>query len=108
MEKTRSAKHRGELDRVYQRRANLLAEIRNQCQLLTTAVLVQAGVSTLRVEDLELSARGRKGALAKAILNMPDDLDIFEQAVFLAASASGTNINLELINPYRTSSVHNV
>lgn len=104
--KTRSVKHKGELNRVYKRRANLLDEIRNQCKMLTTAVLVQSEANQLNVEKLELTARGKRGALAKAILNMPDNLDIFEQAVFLAATATGSEIDLKPINPYRTSSVH--
>ncbi len=104
--RTGSVKHTGELQRVYQRRSNLLHEIKQQCKLVTTAVLVASEASQLNVEDLRLSARDKRGALAKAILNMPDELDLFEQAVMLAASYTGTEIRLERINPFQTSSVH--
>ena len=99
-------KHRGELNRLYHRRANLLNEIRNQCKLLTTKVLITTGTDALRVEDLQVSARGTSGTLAKAILNMPDELDIFEQATFLAAAHTGIKVKLELINPRQSSRIH--
>ena len=98
-----------ERTRVYKRRKNILKEIKEQCRMLSTAVLVQAGVNIFNIEKLELSARGKRGSLAKAILNMPDELNIFEQAVIaviLASIYTGTQIELKQINPRGTSSVH--
>ena len=96
----------GERTRVYRRRKNILKEIKEQCRMLSAAVLVQTGVNTFNIEKLELSARGKRGSLVKAILNMPDELNIFEQAVILASTHTGTQIELKLINPWGTSSVH--
>ena len=96
----------GERTRVYKRRKNILKEIKEQCRMLSTAVLVQTGVSTFNIEKLELSARGKRGSLAKAILNMPDELTIFEQAIILASIHTGTKIELKQINPRGSSSVH--
>ncbi|MFV2014712.1 MAG: hypothetical protein ACC656_04750, partial [Candidatus Heimdallarchaeota archaeon] len=101
-----TVKLRGEINRVYKRRKRLLKEIKIQCKLLCAAVLVQAHTKQFNVEDLVLSAKGKRGALAKAILNMPDEINIFEQAVVLASSYSQTQIELNCVNPFRTSSKH--
>ncbi|MCE7737463.1 MAG: hypothetical protein GPJ54_21415 [Candidatus Heimdallarchaeota archaeon] len=99
-------KLRGELNRVYLRRKRLLKEIKTQCKLLSTAVLIQSKAKQFNVEDLQMSARGKRGSLAKAILSMPDEINIFEKAVILASSYRQTNIELNLINPFKTSSTH--
>ncbi len=99
-------KLRGELNRVYARRKRLLKEIKNQCKFLSTAVLIQSKAKQFNVEDLQMSARGKHGALARAILTMPDEISIFEQAVILASSHGQIDIELKLINPFKTSSNH--
>lgn len=99
-------KLRGELNRVYLRRKRLLKEIKSQSKLLSTAVLIQSKAKQFNVEDLQMSARGKRGSLAKAILSMPDEINIFEKAVILASSYRQTNIELNLINPFKTSSNH--
>jgi len=101
-----SIKLQGELNRVYIRRGNLLKEIKNQCKLLCSAVLIQSGATEFNIEDLNISARGKRGSLAKAILSMPDELNIFEKAVILASKHTQTQIELKLINPFKTSSRH--
>ncbi|MCH8908600.1 MAG: hypothetical protein IH840_16055 [Candidatus Heimdallarchaeota archaeon] len=91
---------------MYERRKRLLREIKNQCKLLSVAVLIQSKAKQFNVEDLQMSARGKSGALAKAILAMPDEINIFEQAVILASSYRQADIELKLINPFKTSSNH--
>ncbi|MHA1551514.1 MAG: zinc ribbon domain-containing protein [Candidatus Heimdallarchaeaceae archaeon] len=59
------------------------------------------------IEDLQISARGKKGAIAKAIYNMPDNLEIFSKAISIVSEISDRSINLILVNPWNTSKSHN-
>jgi len=99
-------KNRGELNRVYNRRKNILKSIKEECKLLSAAVLVQTNAKDFNVEDLNFSARGKRGALAKAILSMPDEIDIFRKSTELASIYTNKKVKLNTINPYKTSSQH--
>ncbi|MHA2370478.1 MAG: hypothetical protein ACXADX_16805, partial [Candidatus Hodarchaeales archaeon] len=99
----RLTKLRGELQRVYRSRKRLLAELHRACGRLVSTALVQGQSSLLCVEDLSLSARGARGALAKAILNMPDDLDLYERSVLVVEWLTGREVPIQRVSPYRTS-----
>ncbi|MFW9929518.1 MAG: hypothetical protein ACFFD1_09015, partial [Candidatus Thorarchaeota archaeon] len=68
----RIVKLRGELNRVYQRRSRILKELHRIVGETISAVLIHTRVPVLCAEDLALTPRGKHGALAKAILSMPD------------------------------------
>ncbi|MHA2272833.1 MAG: hypothetical protein ACXACI_13285 [Candidatus Hodarchaeales archaeon] len=99
----RLTKLRGELQRVYRRRKRLLAELHRECGRLVSRVLLQGQSSLLCVEDLSLSARGARGALAKAILNMPDDLDLYERSVLVVEWLTSRKVSIQRVSPYHTS-----
>jgi hypothetical protein len=99
-------KIRGELNRVYNRRSRLLKTIQLECSRVLAAVLVQGTCECLVIEDLVVSARGTRGALAKAIYNMPDDESIFERAVRLASNELEYEVELIKVDPRGTSKYH--
>lgn len=96
-------KVKGELNRVYNRRSRLLKEIHKQCGLLTTSVLILLSCKVLCVEDLQLTAKGNRGALAKAILSLPDELKLFQRATLVSEWITGNSVTLALVDPRGTS-----
>ncbi len=92
-----------ELSFVYARRKRLLCEIHRQCSQLVARAVFQTGSSLLVIEDLHLSARGTRGALAKAILSMPDGVDLFTRALLLVKHFSGSCVTLRSVDPAYTS-----
>lgn len=101
-----ACKLKGELNRVYTRRSRLLREITRRLPHFLAAVLVKKHCQTLKIEELTADAAGTKGALAKAIYNMPDNLYIYKKAVWLASLELGYDVQLETVPPYHTSSKH--
>ena len=101
-----SCKLKGELNRVYTRRSRILREITRRLPHFLAAVMVKNKCHTLKIEELEVDPTGTKGALAKAIYNMPDNLYIYKKAVWLASLELGYDVRLETVKPYHTSSVH--
>ncbi|MHA1202320.1 MAG: hypothetical protein ACTSQ4_07345 [Candidatus Heimdallarchaeaceae archaeon] len=101
-----SCKLKGELNRVYRRRSRLLREITRRLPHFLAAVMVKKKCRTLKIEELTTDPTGAKGALAKAIYTMPDNLYIYKKAVWLASLELGYDICLETVNPYHTSSIH--
>ncbi|MCE7742259.1 MAG: transposase [Candidatus Heimdallarchaeota archaeon] len=101
-----SCKLKGELNRVYKRRHRLLREITRRLPHFLAAVMVKKKCQTLKIEDLVADPAGTKGALAKAIYTMPDNLHIYKKAVWLASLELGYDIQLESVPPYHTSSKH--
>ncbi|MFQ5979051.1 MAG: hypothetical protein ACE5OZ_13070 [Candidatus Heimdallarchaeota archaeon] len=93
----------GELARVQAARARYLAELHRASTRFVSSILVQTGSPLLCVEDLNASARNTRGALAKAILAMPDQEDLFPRAVLLASYIIGRPIKLRKVNPAYTS-----
>ena len=93
----------GELARVHAARARCLAELHRASTRFVSSVLVQTGHSLLCVEDLHASARNTRGALAKAILAMPDQETLYPRAVLLASYITGRPIALRKVNPAYTS-----
>jgi hypothetical protein len=78
-------KYSGEKRRVYQRRKRLLQEAHRLAGRFISAMLVRHCSPYLVSEDLaSLTARGSRGALAKAILSMPDQPDLLDRAVEVA------------------------
>jgi hypothetical protein len=97
----------GELARVHAARARCLAELHHASTRFVSSVLVQTESPLLCVEDLHASARNTQGALAKAILAMPDDEELFARAVLLASYITGRPIELRKANPaYTSQGVH--
>ncbi|MHA1345164.1 MAG: hypothetical protein ACTSVO_11500 [Candidatus Heimdallarchaeaceae archaeon] len=101
-----SCKLKGELNRVYTRRSRLLREITRRLPHFLAAVLVKKRCQTFKIEELTADPTGTKGALAKAIYNMPDNLYIYKKAVWLASLELGYNVQLETVSPYHTSTRH--
>ncbi|MFQ5976812.1 MAG: hypothetical protein ACE5OZ_01620 [Candidatus Heimdallarchaeota archaeon] len=93
----------GELARIHAARTRCLAELHAASGRFVSSVLLQTGSPLLCVEDLSLSARNTRGALAKAILAMPDQDELFARAVLLASYVGGRPLTLRKINPAYTS-----
>ncbi|MFQ5976551.1 MAG: hypothetical protein ACE5OZ_00290 [Candidatus Heimdallarchaeota archaeon] len=93
----------GELARVHAARTRCLAEIRRASSRFVSSVLLQTGSPLLCGEALDARARNTKGALAKAILAMPDDEELLTRAVLLASYIAGRPIELRQVNPAYTS-----
>jgi hypothetical protein len=97
----------GELARVHAARARCLAELHAASARFVSSVLLQTGSPLLCVEDLHARARNTRGALAKAILAMPDQEALFPRAVLLASYIAGRSIELRKVNPaYTSQGVH--
>ncbi|MFQ5976928.1 MAG: hypothetical protein ACE5OZ_02205 [Candidatus Heimdallarchaeota archaeon] len=97
----------GELARVHTARARCLAELQHASTRFVSSVLIQTGSPLLCVEDLQVSARNTRGALAKAILAMPDDEALYPRAVLQASYIAGRPIELRKVNPaYTSQGVH--
>ncbi|MFX0183490.1 MAG: hypothetical protein ACFE95_10455 [Candidatus Hodarchaeota archaeon] len=99
----RSKKLQQELSMVYARRARILKELHRISCAVTAQVLLQTRSPILCVEDLQLEARGARGALAKSILNMPDELDLYERAILLVFYLTGKPVILQRVDPRYTS-----
>ena len=93
----------GELDRVYDRQHRLRGAIHQQCGHLISSLLVHGEYKVLAIEDLDLTVRHARGALAKAILNMPDEIDLFERSTLVASWITGKTIKLVAVDPRNTS-----
>jgi hypothetical protein len=96
-------KVKGELDRVYNRRRNLLADLHRKSSRFTAAVLLTNGSHVLCVEDLNVTAKGTKGALAKAVLSMPDGSGLYERSCLLVEWLTGETTTLVKVDPRGTS-----
>jgi 2-oxo-4-hydroxy-4-carboxy--5-ureidoimidazoline (OHCU) decarboxylase len=97
----------GELARVHAARARCLAELHHASARFVSSVLVQTGSPLLCAEDLSTSARNTRGALAKVILAMPDQEELYTRAVLLASYIAGCPIELRKVNPaYTSQGVH--
>ncbi len=101
-----SCKLKGELNRVYSRRHRILREITRLLPHFLAAVLVKKKCKVLKIERLTADPSGTRGALAKAIYNMPDSLFIYKKAVWLASLELGYQVQLEGVPPYHTSAIH--
>lgn len=99
-------KNKGELNRVHKRRNNILHEIKSRLPYFIAAVLIKNKCKIFCVENLQNNPRGKRGALARAIYNMPDCVNIYEKAVSIATKELGYNIELIKIDPRNTSTRH--
>ena len=97
-------KYSSELSFIHARRKRLLREIHRYCSRLVALAAFHTDVSLLVIEDLHLSARGTRGSLAKAILSMPDEPDLFTRALLLVKLYTGKSIPLCSVSPAYTSS----
>ncbi len=96
-------KQQSELERIHDRRDRLLKTVHQQAQLTTAAVLIHSEVDLFSVEDLRLSAKHTRGALAKAILSLPDEPELTAIATMTANWISGRFLHLERVHPHYTS-----
>ncbi|MHA1346393.1 MAG: hypothetical protein ACTSO3_08370, partial [Candidatus Heimdallarchaeaceae archaeon] len=99
-------KLQGELNRVYTRRMRLIRELTRCLPSFLAAVMVKKQCKILKVEQLTVDPSGTKGALAKTIYTMPDNLFIYQKAVWLASQELGYKVQLESVRPYHTSTIH--
>ena len=58
------------------------------------------------VEDLNISTRGNRGALAKAITSMPDGKELYVKACAIASEVLQHKVELVLVDPRYTSKIH--
>ncbi len=100
-------KTKGELVRVYHKRKKILKAIKDLVPHFIAAVIIKSGCKVLYIENLRSDPRGARGALAKAIYNMPDEMNLFEKAVSLASSLLGYEVQLKKVDPRNTSRFHN-
>lgn len=99
-------KLQGEINRVYTRRMRIIRELTRLLPHFLAAVMVKKQCKTLKIEQLAVDPSGTKGALAKAIYTMPDNLLIYQKAVWLASQELGYQVQLESVSPYHTSTIH--
>ncbi len=99
-------KLQGELNRVYTRRMRIIRELTRLLPHLLAAVMVKKQCKILKIEQLTVDPSGTKGALAKAIYTMPDNLLIYKKAVWLASQELSYQVQLESVSPYHTSTIH--
>jgi len=92
-----------ELTLVYARRARIRKELHRLSCTVTAQVLLKTKSPVLCVENLQLTARGTRHALAKAILNIPDEIDLYERAILLVLYITGTSVALRRIDPRNSS-----
>lgn len=104
----RLEKIKTELNSVYNHRCDLLKEIHRSCRRLIASVLIATQSPLLCVENLKLTARGTRGPLAKAVLNMPDDPGIYGMALLLVEWITGKKVGLAKVNPFKTSQGHHI
>ena len=96
-------KQQSELERIHERRERLLHSIHNRAQLETAVILIHSEVDLFSVEDLRLSAKHTRGALARAILSLPDEPELTAIATMTANWITNRSINLERVDPQYTS-----
>ena len=96
-------KVKGELERVYNRRYRLLKTIHQKAGSWTTAILYHSQIRNLIIEDLKFSAKRTRGTLAKIILSMTDELDLFEKVCLRVEWLTGQKQTLILVDPRNTS-----
>ena len=99
-------KLQGELNRVYTRRMRIIRELTRLLPHFLSAVMVKKQCKTLKIEHLTVDPSGTKGALAKAIYTMPDNLFIYQKAVWLTSQELDYQVQLESVSSYHTSTVH--
>lgn len=99
-------KRRGELQRIYRRQNNLLKQIHIMVTAFVAAVLIVGGYNTLRLENLNLTTRGSRGALARAIASMPSDETLYYRSAKLAKRVAQKEIRVELISNDGRSKFH--
>ena len=99
-------KLQGELNRVYTRRTKLLRELTRLLPHFIAAMIVKKQCKILKIEMLTVDPTNTKGALAKAIYTMPDNLFIYKKAVWLASQELGYDVQLESVLPFHTSTLH--
>ena len=101
-----SCKLKRELNHVFSRRSRILQEITRLLPHFLAAVMVKKKCKVLKIEKLTTDPSGKKGALAKAICTMPDNVFIYKKAVWLASLELGYDVQLEEVLPYNTSTIH--
>lgn len=92
-----------EKERVYQRRQRLLKQLHLDVRQIITTVIVAGNYSVLGLEELNLSARGTKGALAKAILSLPDTKELYKKPIAKASKILKRPLLLVEVDPRNTS-----
>ncbi|OLS16630.1 MAG: hypothetical protein HeimC3_52750 [Candidatus Heimdallarchaeota archaeon LC_3] len=96
-------KLRCEISRLYARRARLLKELHREVSHTISTMLVRSQSFILCIEDLHISVRGKRGALAKTTLSMPDEPDLVEKACFVSEHNTRRFIKLIPVDPRNTS-----
>lgn len=98
------SKRNHEVRAIHERLARQRKEIHLDVKRSLTALLAHDKVRVLYVEDLSLSTRGTRGALARAIVSVPDDLVMLKLAVAAVDLVDDCRPLLYSLNPRGTSS----
>jgi hypothetical protein len=96
-------KRQTELRFIYERRERLLSEVHRYCSRLVSAVLLQTQSPVLCVEELSCSTYRTRGALAKAIISMPDAEDIYTRSAMTVQWLTGNPIKVIEVDARNTS-----
>lgn len=94
----RLLKFRGELTRVYARRRRLLPRFFHEATRYLITGFIQTGCLIGCFEELNLTTRGKKGALAKAISSMPDDKAFLVRVMLISEWFSDKALTIVLID----------
>ena len=94
------------LELLFQRKINLRREYHLLLVNFVGQQMVSADAQTLVTEGLQVSTRGKKAALAKAIESMPDGIGLYAREVFAVSLYTGRDCNLHTENPFGSSKFH--
>ena len=101
-------KLRGELARVYARRRRLLQQLFHEATRYLITVFIQTGCPVGCFEELNLTTRGKKGALAKVISSMPGGKAFLERIMLVSEWLGGKPLTVVLVDPRWTSQSEHV
>jgi len=99
-------KTKGELNRIYNKRTNIIKEIKRIIPHYIAGVIIKSKCKFFCIEEFRKNPRGKRGALAKAIYNMPYEDNIFEKAVQIATHILSYKVKLVYVSARNTSKYH--
>ena len=99
-------RHFETLKAMHRRKKHLRADYHLRCTQYVGWQADRSGASSLILEDLELTQRGTRGALAKAIESMPDELGLYAREVLAIQILRQRPIELKTSPAHYSSSRH--
>jgi len=99
-------KYSYEIERLYARRERIRNEYHLRIAQWIGQQLMDCQAKVLILEDLTVETRGTKGALAKAIESMPDDIGLYAREVLAVRQVRNDRTKLVTLSPYGSSTTH--